>query len=714
MAIQKEILLLNDLNCSNCAAKIEKAMNEIDGVNASLNFLTKTLTIEHNNSNNSDIIMQAEKIIHSYEPGVKVSAFQGELFSKKSGVNSFNIKDFFNLKHIFAVIGTVIYIMALILPLPETIETIMYLTGYLLLGGEILFNAARNVFKGQIFNENFLMSIATIGAMAIGEYTEGVAVMLFYQIGEFLQDVSVERSRKSISDLVDIRPEYANLVSGSSIITVSPDKVNIGDIIAVKPGERIPLDGIIIDGNSSLDMSSLTGESIPKTVHVEDEVYSGSVNMEGLLKIKVTKPFHESTAAKILDLVQNSAAKKATAEKFITRFAKWYTPAVVIIAVCMALLPPLIVSLVGKGSFGVLFSDWFYRALIFLVVSCPCALVISIPLGFFGGIGLASKNGILVKGGNYLEVLASLDTVVFDKTGTLTKGEFEVTQVLTTNNLNKEELLQIASAVERYSNHPIAKAIVAACPINEVDFTIDEHREIPGFGIAAKYNGKEIVIGNKSLMDNEQILVSTPETTGSVVYVAIGKKFQGLIIVADTEKADSAKTITQLKKMGIKTAMLTGDLKVNAEKMAEKIGIDEVYSELLPQHKVEILENLAARKHKKRKIAYVGDGMNDAPVLARADVGIAMGGLGTDAAIEAADIVIMNDEPAKLLTAINIAKETKKVVYQNIIIAFAVKIIVLVLGAGGVATMWEAVFADVGVALIAVINAMRLIGRRMH
>lgn len=727
---QKEILLLDGLNCSNCAAKIEREINDIEGVNATLNFITKTLTIEHN-ANNVDVITKAENIIHSHEPSVRVSRTQCETLPKKESVNVFGIEGILGLKQITALLGTVIFLIAVIFSLPETIEAIMYVVGYLFLGGEILFKAAKSTKKGQVFNENFLMSIATLGAMAIGEYTEGVAVMLFYQIGEFLQDISLERSRKSISDLVDIRPDYANLVSGNSINKVSPSQVSVGDIIVVKPGERIPLDGIITDGNSSLDMSSLTGEPIPKTVHAKDEVFSGSVNMEGLLTIKVTKVFHDSTAAKILDLVQNSATKKASTEKFITRFAKWYTPAVVIIAAFMAIFPPLIITAANRGVFGAelitalglnfysnisfstLFSDWVYRALIFLVVSCPCALVISIPLGFFGGIGLASKNGILVKGGNYLEGLTLLDSVVFDKTGTLTKGEFEVSQVLPFNGVNEHELLKIASAAEKYSNHPIAKSIVKACP-NSSDIEIEAHSEIPGFGVIAKLNEREILVGNKNLMDKEQIQTVNPEKPGSVVYVAVDKEFIGSIIVSDSEKVDAAKSIEKLKNMGIRTAMLTGDLTENANGIAKRLGIDEVYSELLPQHKVEIFGNLVSKKNVKRKIAYVGDGMNDAPVLARADIGIAMGGLGADAAIEAADIVIMNDEPAKLLTAIKIAYDTKKIIYQNIFFAFAVKIIVMFLSAGGLATMWEAVFADVGVALIAVINAMRLISRRSH
>jgi len=709
---QRELLMLDGLNCSNCAAEIERELNNIEGVSASLNFITKVLTIEHNMADNTDLVKQAERIVHAHEPGVKVSVWHGENPAGKN-TGSPGIKELLRVKQVIAVVGAVIYITALIVPLPEIVKTVMYIAGYLLLGGEILFRAVQNILKGQVFNENFLMSIATLGAMAIGEYAEGAAVMLFYQAGEFMQDIALERSRKSISDLVDIRPDYANIVSNDSVIRVSPDKVKIGDIIVVKPGERIPLDGVVAEGSSSLDMSSLTGESIPRTVNEDNEVYSGSVNMEGLLKIRVTKLFHESTAAKILDLVQNSAAKKAPTEKFITRFAKWYTPAVVITAMFMALLPPLITSAAGAGSFGALFSDWFYRALIFLVVSCPCALVISIPLGFFGGIGLASKNGILVKGGNYLEALTSIETVVFDKTGTLTRGEFEVARVMPANGFDRDELLRIAACVESYSNHPIARAIASACPGIGNDISIEEHREIPGYGIIAKFNGKEVVIGGKNLMDRERIQIIVPETAGSVVYVAIDREFKGSITVSDIERKNSAETIDRLKKKGIKTAMLTGDLKANADAMADKMGIDEVYSELLPQHKVEILESFAARKQKNRKIAYVGDGMNDAPVLARADIGIAMGGLGTDAAIEAAGIVIMNDEPEKLLTAINIANETKKVVYQNIFIAFAVKAAVLVLGAGGLATMWEAVFADVGVALIAVLNAMRLTGRRM-
>lgn len=714
---RKEVLILEGLDCTHCANEIEREINEIEGVDASLNFMTKVLTMEYGDIE-MDIVKQAEKIINKYEPGVKVSRWKNESPPERKSTGSFRIKEYIGPKRIVFLIGTAVYILAMALSLPEHTERLMFILGYLLLGGEIIFKAVRNIFKGQVLDENFLMTVATAGAMAIGEYAEGVAVMLFYQVGEFFQDIALERSRRSISELVDIRPDYANLVSGESVVRVSPEKVNVGDIIIVKPGERIPLDGIVEEGNSDLDMTSLTGESVPKAVRAGDEVYSGSVNTDGLLKVRVTRPFNESTAAKILQLVQNSAAKKAPTEKFITRFSRWYTPAVVITAICIALFPPLVISVSGGGangavSFGSLFSDWFYRALIFLVASCPCALVISIPLGFFGGIGLASKNGILVKGGNYLEALTALETVVFDKTGTLTKGEFEVISVVPADGIEREKLLQIASAAERYSNHPIARAIVAACPSTGMDILVEEHREIPGFGIIAKYNGQELIIGNKHLMDSEKIPVEAPDTAGSVVYIAINGKFAGMIVVADVEKADSRNAIEKLKKKGIRTAMLTGDLKVNASEMAEKMGIDEVYSELLPQHKVEMLENIAARKSKKRKIAYVGDGMNDAPVLARADIGIAMGGLGTDAAIEAADIVIMNDQPGKIVTAIDIANETKKVVYQNIVIAFVVKLGVLLLGAGGMATMWEAVFADVGVALIAVLNAARLIKVRM-
>lgn len=714
---QKEVLYLEGLNCTHCASEIEKEINDIEGVEASLNFVTKLLTIEYSDADDSEVIRQTERIIHSHEPDVKISKWHGESGTEKKRAGSFGIKEFIGLKQVIFLIGTVLYVIAAFFPLTEPVEKLLFITGYLLLGGEVVFRAVQNIFKGRVFDENFLMSIATIGAMAIGEYAEGVAVMLFYQIGEFFQDISVERSRRSISELVDIRPDYANLVSENSVVRVSPDKVQTGDIILVKPGERIPLDGTVIEGFSSLDMSSLTGESVPKAVSVEDEVYSGSVNMEGLLKIKVTKPFNESTAAKILDLVQNSAAKKAPTEKFITRFAKWYTPAVVLTAVCIALFPPLVTVAVKNGmdgaGFAAVFSGWFYRALIFLVVSCPCALVISIPLGFFGGIGLASRNGILVKGGNYLEALTVLETVVFDKTGTLTKGEFEVIEVLPVDGMEKNELLKIASAVERYSNHPIARAIAAAYP-DDGSIIVEEHREIPGFGVVAKFDGQEIMVGGKNLMENEQIQVNIPETHGSVVYIALNKEFIGAIVVSDVEKADSRITVEKLKEKGIKTAMLTGDLKKNADETAQKIGIDEVYSELLPQDKVDILEKLVAKKQKKKKVAYVGDGMNDAPVLARADIGIAMGALGTDAAIEAADIVIMNDEPRKLLTAIKIAQSTKKVVYQNIFIAFAVKLIILVLGAGGLATMWEAVFADVGVALIAVVNSMRLVNIRIE
>ncbi|HZK38284.1 MAG TPA: heavy metal translocating P-type ATPase, partial [Clostridia bacterium] len=567
---------------------------------------------------------------------------------------------------------------------------------------EVLQRAGRDILKGQIFDENFLMSIATIGAFIIGEFPEGVTVMLFYQIGEFFQNLAVNRSRKSIAELMDIRPDYANLKIGENEKKVSPVDVSVGDHIIVKPGERVPLDGTVIEGSSMIDASALTGESVPKEVEIGSTVLSGFININGLLLIEVTKEFEESTVSKILKLVENAGSKKAPTENFITKFARYYTPAVVLVASVLAIIPPLIIE-------GATFSNWVYRALIFLVVSCPCALVISIPLGFFGGIGGASKHGILVKGGNYLEALNNINTVVFDKTGTLTKGVFKVTEIDTYMNISKDELLKYAAYAESYSNHPIAVSIMTAYG-KEIDKRdIGGYEEILGHGIKAKVKDKEVLIGNRKLMDIEGIAYKPAETVGTIVYVAVDGIFIGSITISDELKEDSKDTISMLRAIGVnKIVMLTGDNENIGMKVAKDLGIDEVYSELLPDEKVKKIELIDKQKLTRGRLVFVGDGINDAPVLARADIGIAMGALGSDAAIEAADIVLMTDEPMKLISAIKIAERTNHIVWQNILFALGVKAVVLVLGVVGIATMWEAVFADVGVALIAVFNAMRI------
>ena len=599
--------------------------------------------------------------------------------------------------------GAALFAVALIFKMPDKIRFIFYLTSYLIIGGEVLQKAGKNILRGRIFDENFLMSIATIGAFAIGEFPEGVAVMLFYQIGESLQDMAVHRSRKSIVRLMDIRPDYANLKIGEDEKRVSPVDVSVGDYITVKPGEKIPLDGIVTEGNSMINTSALTGESVPREVETGGTVLGGFINMDGLLTVRVTKGFEESTVSKILKLVEDSGSKKASTENFITKFARYYTPVVVFVAVALAIVPPLIVE-------GAVLLDWVYRALVFLVISCPCALVISIPLGFFGGIGGASRHGILVKGGNYLEALNNVHIVVFDKTGTLTKGVFKVTEINTGIGVSKDELLEYAAYAESHSNHPIATSILAAYG-KEIDKeNIGNYEEISGHGVKAEVKGKKILAGNRKLMDREGIVYRPVETIGTAIYIAVEEIFIGTVIISDELREDSKDTISMLKAGGVnKIVMLTGDNEGVSKKVASELGIDEVYSELLPDEKVREIELLSKQKSPRGKLVFVGDGINDAPVLARADIGVAMGGLGSDAAIEAADVVLMTDEPMKLISAIKIAKRTNRIVWQNILFAITVKIIILVSGAGGIATMWEAVFADVGVALIAVLNAMRIL-----
>ncbi|MCX8075220.1 MAG: heavy metal translocating P-type ATPase [Clostridia bacterium] len=582
------------------------------------------------------------------------------------------------------------------------INNLLYLVAYVIVGREIVFKAIRNIFRGKVFDENFLMSIATIGAFCIGDFAEAVAVMLFYQVGELFQDYAVDKSKKSITSLMDIRPDYANVKRENEIIKVDPYEVKIGEIIIVKPGEKIPLDGNVIEGNSMVDTSALTGESVPREVNVGVEVLSGCININGLITIKVTKEFGESTVSKILDLVENASSKKSNSENFITKFAAYYTPIVVILAIFIAIVPPLFIQ-------DATFSDWIYRALAFLVVSCPCALVISIPLGFFGGIGGASRIGVLVKGSNYLEALAETEIVVFDKTGTLTKGVFEVQEVNAVD-VSKEELIRLAAHAENNSTHPISISLKKAYGGYIDNNIISNVEEISGHGIIANVEGTQVMAGNNKLMEKMNIKYQSFDKIGTVVHIALNGKYAGNILISDKIKEDSKIAIKNLKDNNIKqTVMLTGDSKLVGENVSNELGLDKVYTELLPTDKVDKIEELFETKSKKGKLAFVGDGINDAPVLARADIGIAMGGLGSDAAIEAADIVIMTDEPSKIAGAMKISKKTLKIVRQNIGIALAVKGVVLVLSALGLSTMWEAVFADVGVSIIAILNALRVL-----
>ena len=601
------------------------------------------------------------------------------------------------------VIALILFLISLIIPFENAwINIGIYIISYLIVGLDVLIEAIKNIFKGEVFDENFLMTIATIGAFAIGEYPEAVAVMLFYQVGEMFQSYAVDKSRKSIASLMDIRPDFANIKKNGSIEKVSPDKISIGDIIIVKPGEKVPLDGTIVDGNSMLDTSALTGESVPREVNIGDEVLSGSINQNGLIEIKVTKSFGESTVSKILDLVENASSKKSKSENFISKFAKYYTPIVVVIAVLLAIIPPIIFKETE-------FIQWLYRALTFLVVSCPCALVISIPLGFFGGIGGASKLGVLVKGSNYLEALSKTEVVVFDKTGTLTEGVFEVKKVNSVD-ITKEDLIKYAAYAESFSNHPIANSLKKAYGKDIDNKKISETHELSGLGVNAVVDGKEVFVGNEKLMQEKNIEYIKCNEIGTILYVAINNQFKGTIIISDKIKADAKETIEKLKKNNVKKiVMLTGDKKAVGESVAKELGLDEVYTELLPNNKVEKVEELMKSKSKKGKLAFVGDGINDAPVLAISDIGIAMGGLGSDAAIEAADVVLMTDEPSKVVDAIKISKKTLKIVKQNIIFAIAVKILVLILSAIGLSNMWQAVFADVGVSVLAILNALRVL-----
>lgn len=596
------------------------------------------------------------------------------------------------------IISLVTLVIAAIIPVDGYLRLAVFLVPYLVIGYDILWKAVRNILHGQVFDENFLMAIATVGAFVLGDYLEGSAVMIFYQIGELFQSVAVGKSRKSISSLMDIRPDYANLEKDGEIVESDPEEISIGDIIVVKPGEKIPLDGVIIEGNTSVDTSALTGESVPRSLTEGDDVISGCINLSGVVRVRVTKEFGESTVAKILDLVENSSSKKAKAENFITKFAKYYTPCVVIGAALLAVIPSLI-----TGNWG----EWVNRALIFLVMSCPCALVISVPLSFFGGIGGASRCGILIKGGNYLETLARTEIVVFDKTGTLTKGVFNVTAIHP-EIISEERLIELAAYAEAYSTHPISRSIRDAFNAEIDKSRISEVKELSGRGVSAVIDGKQVYAGNDKLMDDIGVSWHPCHHTGTTVHVATDNTYAGHIVISDEVKPDSAEAVTALKNTGVKkTVMLTGDAKAVGESTAKQLGLDEVYTELLPDGKVEMVEKLLEEKSDKGRLVFVGDGINDAPVLSRADIGIAMGAVGSDAAIEAADVVLMDDKPSKIALAIDISRRTLSIVHQNIVFALAVKLAVLVLGALGLANMWAAVFADVGVSVIAIINAMR-------
>ena len=703
--VNKEDIILGGLTCAHCAEVIGDRVQSIDGVkNSHLNFVNKKLTLEIDSGINKDeVINSVIELIDSIEPGLDIQV-QNKSESAKE-IKKVEKKKDNSKKDLFKIIaGVLVFIFAFYQEatgIESRYSLIVFMVSYILVGGDVLYKALKNIKNGRIFDENFLMTVATVGAISIGEPSEAVGVMLFYKIGEYLQELAVGKSRKSISDLMQIRPDVANLKVGNSLKVVDPEEVEIGDYIVVKPGEKVPLDGLVVEGNSMVDTSALTGESVLRTVNKGDELLSGFINKNALLTVQVTKDFSESTVSKILDMVENASSKKSKTENFISVFSRYYTPIVVTLAALLAILPPVFIK-------GALFSEWIHRGLIFLVVSCPCALVLSIPLSYFSGIGVASKHGILIKGSNYLEALRYVDTVVFDKTGTLTEGVFDVVKVRSVD-VSEDELMKFASIAEANSNHPIAKSILKYYD-KQIDLNkIEEYEEIAAHGIKAKYENSTVLAGNEKLMKANNIKIERSTEIGTIVYVAVNNKFVGYIVIADKIKEDSKDAIKKIKEQGIKkTVMLTGDNKDVADSVAKRLKLDKVFSNLLPNEKVEKIEELYLSRSEKEKIAFVGDGINDAPVLARVDVGIAMGGLGSDAAIEAADIVIMTDEPSKIAQGIKISKKTYKIVWQNIIFALAVKLIVLILGAAGMASMWEAVFADVGVALIAVLNAMRI------
>lgn len=686
---------LKNMDCASCAAKIEGSLTRLDEVKfVSVNFATSSMTIDTND------FEKIKSKIKEIEPDVEVEDNDKE----KSLVSTSELSEN-KWTIIKAVSGILLLLIGLIFEeeLHDTpfhiAEYVVFVTAYLVVGWKVLAAAIKNIIRGQVFNEHFLMTIATLGAFAIHEMPEAVAVMLFYVVGELFQDIAVNRSRRSIKSLLEIKPDSANLKDNGGIIKVSPEDVNPGDEIVIRAGEKIPLDGLVTDGCSFVDTSALTGESVPRKIKPNDEVLAGMINQTGLITVKVTRIFGESSISKILEMVENATSKKAETEKFITTFAKYYTPVVVFGALLIAVMPPLLIS-------GATFSDWIYRALVVLVISCPCALVISIPLSYFGGIGGASRRGILVKGSNFLDALTQVKTVVFDKTGTLTKGEFKVSEIVTSNGFDENTILEYAAYAEYNSNHPIAKSILESYNRDFDNSRIGKVEEIPGHGVKAYIDNKVVFAGNDKLLHKGNIEHEKCEIEGTVVHVVIDKKYAGYIVISDNLKDDSIVAIKRLNKKGIKTVMLTGDNQFAAGTFARKLGIKEYYAGLLPENKVEHIERLL---NKYGKVAFVGDGINDAPVLTRADVGIAMGALGSDAAIETADVVLMTDSPSKVADAIDVAKRTRKIIWQNIVFALGVKAVFIVLGVFGIATMWEAVFGDMGVALIAILNATRIL-----
>lgn len=705
----ERIFTLKGLDCPHCSAEIENDLLNIEGIiAANINLMKQLLTVKVSENYCGNLLADIEKTVHAHEPDVNVA--DGTVNHTTADSDKNKNKSFDTKSNKFIIsrlsLGALIYALGFLLPMitaiPKTVELSILIVAYIILGSDIVFKAFRNISKGRVFDENFLMTVSTVGAFVIGEYPEAVAVMLFYQVGEFFQSLAVKRSRKSISALMDIRPDSANVKRNGALAVVSPEEILIGETIVVKPGEKIPLDGVVIEGESMLDTRALTGESVPKKVKQGDSVLSGCINESSLLSVEVTKQFSESTASKIIELVENAAGRKAPTENFITKFSKYYTPVVVILAALLAIIPPLL--------FGFTWTESIRRGFVFLVISCPCALVISIPLTFFGGIGAASRKGVLVKGSNYLEALSNIETIVFDKTGTLTKGVFNVTKIETSNGFSKEQVLEHAALAEYMSNHPIARSIISECKADIKENRIKNFKEISGYGVTCESDDRLIIAGNSKMMKKHGIVPSDTNYTGTTVHIAVDGKYCGYIVISDEIKSDSQEAITALKSVGVKKAvMLTGDNKSIAKSIAEELGIDEFYGDLLPAQKVEKVEYLDSQKSDKGKLAFVGDGINDAPVLARSDIGIAMGALGSDAAIEAADVVLMTDEPSKLLDAINVSKRTKKIVTQNIVIVLLIKALFLILGAFGIAGMWEAVFGDVGVMIIAVINSMRIL-----
>ncbi|USH00149.1 cadmium-translocating P-type ATPase [Thermococcus argininiproducens] len=691
-------LKLEGLGCANCAYEIEEALKKEGFEFALVNFTTSELVIEGD-------VEKAKEIVKKVEPSVRI--IEKEEHHHNHDDRHHHDHDEDPRKMLYLIIPSlVLFTVGMLLRYYYNYDNAfvlgIFVTSYLLVGWKVLRNAFVNSVHGNVFDENFLIAIATLGAFAIREYPEAVGVMLFYIVGEFFQDIAVNRSRRSIKALLSLKAEYANLKISDKLIKVKPEELKVGDIIVIKPGERVPVDGIVLEGSSNVDTSALTGESVPRTVKEGDEILSGMVNLSGLLTVKVTKELRESTISRILELVENASARKAKTEKFITRFAHYYTPAVVGLATLVAVIPPL--------AFGEPFSKWLYRALVLLVISCPCALVLSIPLGYFGGIGKSAREGILVKGSNFLDALGRATIVAFDKTGTLTKGVFKVTKIETRNGFSEADILNSAALAEAHSNHPIAKAIKDAYgkEINEAQ--IKEYEEIAGHGVRTKIDSVEVMVGNDRLLHKFGIEHDTCRVKGTVAHVVINGKYAGYIVISDEIKEDAPKAVKELKRLGVKkVVMVTGDNKDVAAEIARQIGLDDFYAELLPEDKVKVIEELEKKKAPNEKIIFVGDGINDAPVLARADVGVAMGALGSDAAIETADIVIMDDKPSKLPRGIKVARKTQRIVWQNIIFALGVKLAFISLGILGEATMWEAVFADVGVALIAVFNAMRIL-----